>query len=299
MPGVTAGPRPASSPAVLETQRDGPVRFITAHRGWFDWRLGQLWRYRELIGLLVWRDFVSVYKQTILGPAWHVIRPLITTLLFTLVFSRMAGLSTDGAPAFLFYLTGTVAWTYFASCLDNTAKTFITHAPLLGKVSFHRLVIPTAIVISNLIAFVIQFAILMVVMAIYAVSGTPLQLTAWALLIPVLLVILAGFSLGGGIIVCAMTTRYRDLGYIVTFGTQSLMYVTPVIYPLSAVPARYQWIALANPLTPVFESLRRGLLGTGTVTPAQLAGSAATMIVVLLVGLLLFTRADRTFMDTV
>jgi lipopolysaccharide transport system permease protein len=284
---------------VLDVPREVPVRLITAHRGWFDWRLGQLWRYRELIGLLVWRDFVSVYKQTILGPAWHVIRPLITTLLFTLVFSRMAGLSTDGSPAFLFYLTGTVAWTYFASCLDNTAKTFITHAPLLGKVSFHRLVIPVSIVISNLIAFGIQFAILLGVLAVYAASGTPLQLTWWVLLLPVLLVILAGLSLGGGIIVCAMTTRYRDLGYIVTFGTQSLMYVTPVIYPLSAVPERYRWLALINPLTPVFESVRRGLLGTGTVTLAQLAGSAAAMVVVLLAGLLLYTRADRTFMDTV
>jgi lipopolysaccharide transport system permease protein len=279
--------------------RDVPIRLITAHRGWFDWRLNQLWRYRELIGLLVWRDFVSVYKQTILGPAWHVIRPLITTLLFTLVFSRMAGLSTDGSPAFLFYLTGSVAWTYFASCLDNTAKTFITHAPLLGKVSFHRLVIPISIVISNLIAFAIQFAILIVVMVIYAMTGTPLHLTGWALLLPLLLIILAGFSLGGGILICAMTTRYRDLGYVVTFGTQSLMYVTPVIYPLSAVPERYRWIALANPLTPVFESVRLGLLGTGTVTPMQLAVSGVTMVVVLLIGLLLFTRADRTFMDTV
>ncbi len=298
MPGVTAGPHAASSTAVLE-QRDNAVRLITAHRGWLDWRLGQLWRYRELIGLLVWRDFVSVYKQTILGPAWHVIRPLITTLLFTLVFSRIAGLSTDGTPAFLFYLTGTVAWTYFSSCLDNTAKTFITHAPLLGKVSFHRLVIPIAIVISNLIAFGIQFAILIAVLLIYAVTGTPLHLTAWVLLLPVLLVILAGFSLGGGILVCAMTTKYRDLGYIVTFGTQSLMYVTPVIFPLSAVPQRYQWIALANPLTPVFESFRRGLLGNGTVSLEQLAVSAATMVVVLFAGLLLFTRADRTFMDTI
>jgi lipopolysaccharide transport system permease protein len=275
------------------------VRVISSRRGWFDWRLDQLWRYRELIGLFVRRDFVSVYAQTILGPAWHVIRPLVTTLLFTLVFNRVAGISTEGAPAFLFYLVGTVAWTYFASSLDGTARAFITHGPLLGKVSFHRLVIPVSIVLSSLIAFAIQFAMVLAAIGLYAATGHPMHLTAWAALLPVQLLILAGFSLGGGIIVCAMTTRYRDLGYIVSFGTQSLMYLTPVIYPVSAIPDRYRWLLVLNPLAPVFESVRRGLLGVGTVTLAQFALSFATMIVVIVTGLLLFTRADRTIMDTV
>src|SRR6185503_7882791 len=135
---------------------------ITPDRGWFDWRLGQLWRYRDLVGLFVWRDFVSIYKQTILGPAWHIVRPLITTLVFVLVFGQMAGLSTDGAPQFLFYMTGNIAWTYFSSCLDSTSKTFVTNAPLLGKVYFHRLAIPVSVVLSNLIAFGIQLVILFV-----------------------------------------------------------------------------------------------------------------------------------------
>lgn len=276
-----------------------PVRVITPHRGWFDWRLAQLWRSRELIGLFVWRDFVSVYAQTVLGPAWHVLRPLVTTVLFTLVFARIAGLSTDGAPAFLFYLTGTVAWTFFASSLDGTARTFITHAPMLGKVSFHRLVIPVATVLSNFIAFSVQAVLVLAVMAVYWWRGAALHVTPWLLLLPVQLLMLGGFGLGGGIIVCALTTRYRDLALVVTFATQSLMYLTPVIYPVSALPERYRWLALVNPLSPIFESLRRGLLGVGTVTLPALAFSGVCMLVLLVAGLLLFTRSDRTFMDTI
>ncbi len=275
------------------------VTLITASRSLFDWRLKQLWRYRDLITLFVWRDFVSVYKQTILGPAWHIIRPLTTTLIFTVVFSRMAGLSTDGTPPFLFYLVGTVAWTYFANCLDNTSKTFVGNAALLGKVYFHRLVIPVSLVFSNLIAFGIQLGILLVVMATYVLSGVSLHLTSWVLLTPVLLLILAGYALGGGIIVCALTTRYRDLTHLVTFGVQLLMYVTPVIYPVSAVPARYRWAANLNPLTPVFEGFRVGFLGAGTVTLEQLAVSFGIMVGVLVAGTVLFTRVERTFMDTV
>jgi lipopolysaccharide transport system permease protein len=275
------------------------VTVIKPSRSWFDWRLRQLWRYRDLITLFVWRDFVSVYKQTILGPAWHVIRPLITTLIFTVVFSRMAGLSTDGAPPFLFYMVGNVAWAYFSSCLDNTSKTFVANAALLGKVYFHRLVIPVSLVLSNLIAFGIQLGILLIVMAMYVFSGESLHVTSWVLMTPVLLVILAGYALGGGIIVCAMTTRYRDLSYLVTFGVQLVMYLTPVIYPVCAVPVRYRWAANLNPLTPVFEGFRLGFLGVGTVTLEQLAFSFCSMLVVLAAGTMLFTRVERTFMDTV
>jgi homopolymeric O-antigen transport system permease protein len=302
-----AGSRDRGAPsasAAFETLTDHAIALptvtvITAHRGWFDWRLRQLWRYRDLISLFVWRDFVSVYKQTILGPAWHIIRPLFTTLIFTVVFGRIAGMSTDGAPQFLFYMVGNVAWTYFATSLDNTAKTFVSNSALLGKVYFHRMVIPISLVISNLIAFGIQFAILLLIMAGYVVSGHPLHMTGWALLTPLLLFILAGYSLGGGIIVCAMTTRYRDLSYLVTFGIQSFMFVTPVIFPVSSVPERYRWVANLNPLTPVFEGFRLGLLGVGTVSLSQLAASVAAMTIVLAGGVMLFTRVERTFMDTV
>ena len=272
---------------------------ITPHRGWFDWRLRQLWRYRDLVTLFVWRDFVSVYKQTILGPVWHIIRPLFTTLIFTVVFGRIAGLSTDGAPPFLFYMVGNVAWTYFATSLENTAKTFLSNSGLLGKVYFHRMVIPISLVISNLIAFGIQFAILLTVMAGYVLSGHALQITTWALLLPVLLLILAGYSLGAGIIICAMTTKYRDLSYLVTVGIQSLMYLSPVIYPVSSVPESYRWLAHLNPLAPVFEGFRLGLLGVGTVTLSEVALSFIVMLAVLATGTMLFTRVERTFMDTV
>jgi lipopolysaccharide transport system permease protein len=275
------------------------VTVISASRSCFDWRLRQLWRYRDLISMFVWRDFVSVYKQTILGPVWHVIKPLLTTLIFTIVFSRMAGLSTDGAPPFLFYMVGNVAWAYFSCSLDNTSKTFVANAALLGKVYFHRLVIPVSLVISNLIAFGIQLGILIIVMACYAWFGVPLHLTAWAFTMPVLLLILAGYALGGGIIVCALTTRYRDLSYLVTFGVQLLMYLTPVIYPVSSVPVRFRWAMNLNPLSPVFEGFRAGLLGVGGVTLEQLAISFGVMVTVLMAGTMLFTRVERTFMDTV
>lgn len=272
---------------------------ILPHRGWFDWRLGQLWRYRDLVTLFVWRDFVSTYKQTILGPAWHLLQPLLTTLMFTLVFSQVAGLSTDGAPPFLFYLAGNVVWTYFANTLNSTAKTFVANTSLLGKVYFHRLAIPLSIVISQLVALGIQFAMFMAAIAIHAMQGTSPTLTAWVWLTPVFLLMLAGYGLGLGIIVCALTVRYRDLANLMTFGVQLLMYATPVIYPVSTIPDRYRWIATINPLTPIIEGFRMGFLGVGTVTPTQLLISAAIMVVILATGLMLFSRVERTFMDSV
>ena len=272
---------------------------ISARRGWFDWRLRQLWRCRDLISLFVERDFVTQYKQTILGPAWHLLQPLLTTLTYTVVFSKVAGLPTDGAPPFLFYMVGTVAWTYFATCLSKTASTFVANADLLGKVYFHRLAIPVSVVISNLIAFGIQLGTLLVIQLGFAASGRTFHVTAWAFLTPVFLLLLAGYALSGGIIVCALTTRYRDLIYLITFGVQLLMYATPVIYPVSAIPARYRWLAQLNPLTPIMEGFRLGFLGVGTVDGQQLVASFAGMLVLLALGLMLFTHVERIFMDTV
>lgn len=278
---------------------DNWTTIITPHRGWLDWRLGVLWRYRDLIGLFVWRDFTALYKQTILGPAWHVLQPLITTLTFTVVFSGVARLPTDGVPPFLFYLAGTVAWTYFSTTLTMTSTAFVVNANLLGKVYFHRLALPISITISNFISFAIQFGIFLIVLVVYMLSGTPIQFTSWVLLSPLLLLLLAGYGLGGGIVVSALTTRYRDLAKVVQFGVQLGMFLTPVIYPLSLVPPSLRpWVEL-NPLTPVFEGFRLAFLGVGTVTPGDLATSAAGMAVLLAVGLMLFTHIERTFMDTV
>ena len=275
------------------------VTVITPHRGWFDWRLRQLWRYRDLVTLFVWRDFVSVYKQTILGPAWHLIRPLFTTIIFTVVFGKIAELSTDGVPPFLFYMIGNVVWTYFATSFESTSKTFVDNSGLLGKVYFHRLTIPISIVISNLIAFGIQFAMFVVVWAIFRYNGQPVQMTSWALLSPLLLFMLAGYGLGAGIIICALTTRYRDLKHLVTFGIQLLFYLTPVLYPFSAVPENLKWVTALNPLTPIFEAFRFAFLGSGSANVASLSISFAVMSAVLVAGLMLFTRVERTFMDTV
>ena len=172
---------------------------ITPHRGWLDWRLGQLWRYRDLISLFVWRDFVAVYKQTILGPAWHVIQPLLTTLTFTIIFGKVAKLPTDGVPPFLFYLSGTVAWSYFANCLTSTSNTFVSNAGLLGKVYFHRLVVPISITLSSLISFGIQLGIFLVVLSYYLFTGAGVHITAWMFLAPLLVLMLAGYGLGGGL----------------------------------------------------------------------------------------------------
>jgi len=272
---------------------------ITPHRGWLDWRLRQLWRYRDLISLFVWRDFVSVYKQTILGPAWHVIQPLLTTLMFTIVFSKMAGLSTEGAPPFLFYLIGTVAWGYFARNLTETSGTFVRHSHLMGKVYFHRLVIPISATISNLVSFGIQFGLFLVALGFYYCTGHKLHITAWIAATPLLLLMLAGYGLGGGIIVSALTTRYRDLANLVGFGVQLLMYATPVIYPASAIPGKYQWIIRLNPLAPIIEAFRKAFLGVGSVDITQLTWSLVIMLGVLTAGLMLFTHVERTFMDTV
>lgn len=279
--------------------QDAQVTVITPQRGWFDWRLGQLWRYRELIGLFVWRDFVSVYKQTILGPSWHVVRPLLATFVFTLVFGRMAGMSTDGVPQFLFYLTGYVLWTYFATCLDNVSKTFMSHQNILGKVYFHRLVIPLSLLISNLVALGIQIALLGVVLAGYLLLGASVHPTMWLALVPLIVLIVGGYALGFGIIVCAVTTRYRDLSYFVAFAIQLLMYLTPVVYPASAVSAGYRSVVLLNPLTPAVEAFRQAFLGAGSVTALQLALSGLGMVLILVGGLMMFSRAEKTFMDTV
>lgn len=281
------------------TGRSGWTTVITPHRGAFNWRLGQLWRYRDLIMLFVWRDFVSAYKQTILGPAWHIVQPLLTTLTFTVIFGRVAGLSTDGLPQFLFYMAGNVVWTFFSACLTRTANTFVQNASIFGKVYFHRLVIPVSTVFSCLIAFGIQFGLFLVFLAFYSINGADIHPNRWVLATPVLLLMLAGYGLGFGVIVSALTTRYRDLANLVAFGVQLWMYATPVIYPLSSVPEKYRWLVMANPMTPLLEGFRYAFLGAGSFDLPLLAGSLLGMLGVLFVGLLLFTRVEQSFMDTV
>ncbi|MCK9238800.1 ABC transporter permease [Desulfocurvus sp.] len=272
---------------------------VRADSGWFDLRLRELWAYRDLVLLFVRRDFVSLYKQTILGPLWLVLQPVLTTLAFTVVFGNFAGLSTDGLPHMAFYLCGLVAWRYFADCLTRTADTFVSSAGLFGKVYFPRLAVPVSRVVSGLFTLGIQFALFLAVCAWFMASGAPIRPRPEALLAPLLVLLMAVQGLGLGIIVSSMTTKYRDLRFLISFGVQLLMYLTPVIYPVSLVPAQYRELAMLNPVAPVIEALRYGFLGQGAFSPAHLGLSAAVSLALLLLGLVLFNRVEKTFMDTV
>ena len=272
---------------------------IRPERGWWDLRLSELWHYRDLIWLLVWRDFVSQYKQTILGPLWYIIQPIMTTGVFTVIFGNIAHLPTDGLPPFLFYLAGTTVWSYFSSCITSTSNTFVANSGIFGKVYFPRLSIPVSTIFSNLISTGIRIAVFVVFLVYFLFTGSAIHPNLWILLLPVLLLIMAGQGLGLGIIVSALTTKYRDLQQLVGFGVQLMMYATPVIYPISTVGAKWQWIILANPMTAVVEIFRLGFLGTSSLPPLALLYSAAFMIVVMILGALIFNRVEATFMDTV
>lgn len=272
---------------------------IKPQRNWLDWRLGDLWRARDLMMLFVWRDFVSVYKQTILGPLWYLIQPLLTTLTFTVIFGRIAALPTDQLPDFLFYLSGSVIWAYFAECFNKTSVTFITNSSLFGKVYFPRLAVPISVLISNLITFAIQFALFLVFMIYYWVTGDAVTPNWSVVLLPVYILIMAGLGLGFGIIVSALTTRYRDLQFFVRFGIQLVMYATPVIYPLSSIPEKYQLLIIANPMTSIVEGFRYSFLGAGELNLYYLLYSFVFMLISLMIGILLFNRIESTFMDTV
>jgi lipopolysaccharide transport system permease protein len=273
---------------------------IQPQRSLLDLRLGELWKYRDLVMLFVRRDFVSVYKQTILGPLWYLIQPLLTTITFTVIFGNIANLPTDGLPQFLFYMSGTVVWSYFAACLTKTSETFVQNANLFGKVYFPRLAVPVSILFSNLITFIIQFVLFLVFIPYFAWQGSDISLNwLWIALSPVLILMMAGLGLGFGIIVSSLTTKYRDLRFLVTFGVSLLMYATPVIYPVSSIPEKYQWIILANPMTPIVEAFRYAFLGAGTVNIGLLLYSFGFMLVVVFLGSVIFNRVEQTFMDTV
>lgn len=272
---------------------------IRPQRSWWDLRLGELWRYRDLVWLLVRRDFVSQYKQTILGPLWYIIQPVLTTVVFTVIFGSIAHLSTDGLPPFLFYLAGTTVWSYFSSCITSTSNTFAGNVAIFGKVYFPRLSIPVSTIFSNLISMGIRFGVFVVFLIYFMLTGSVIQPNVWILLFPVLLVIMAGQGLGLGIIISSLTTKYRDLQQLVGFGVQLMMYATPVIYPLSTVTGKWQWIILANPMTAVVEIFRLAFLGTSTLTPVYLLYSVIFMLAVLIIGALIFNHVESTFMDTV
>lgn len=272
---------------------------IRPQRAWWDLHLSDLWRYRDLVWLFVWRDFVAYYKQTILGPLWYLIQPIMTTVVFTIIFGNIAQLSTDGLPPFLFYLAGNTVWTYFAASLTSTSNTFTSNASLFGKVYFPRLAIPLSVVISQIISFGIRFFVFLGFLIYFMASGANVSPNWWILILPVLIFIMAGLGLGVGIIISSLTTKYRDLQQLVTFGVQLLMYGTPVIYPLSSIQGNWRWLILANPMTPVVEIFRLAFLGVSAISPVYLLYSIGFVLAVLLIGVLIFNRVENTFMDTV
>lgn len=274
-------------------------KVITPHRGWLDVRWRELWRYRDLIALFVQRDFVSAYKQTILGPLWFLLQPLFTTLVFTVVFGRVAQISTDSVPRPLFYLSGVVMWQYFADCLNKTSHTFTSNAGLFGKVYFPRLVIPVSTVITSLITFAIQFALFLAFLAYYKWQGAAVEVSFRIIILPLLLLLMAALGLGFGCMVSALTTRYRDLSVAVGFGVQLWMYASTVVYPLSEIPEDWRWLFVLNPMVPIIESFRFAFLGSGVVELWQLALGAGVSFGVLLAGILIFNYVEKTFADTV
>ena len=265
----------------------------------FDFRLREFWAYRELIFLFVRRELVPTYKQTILGPLWFVLQPLLTTFVYSIIFGAVARIPTDGLPQLLFYMPGIVLWNFFNSSFMKGSGTFLANSHIFGKVYFPRLILPVSALLSSLVNFCIQFALLLVIMLIYFISGTQIQPGIHILLIPVLLILVSMYSLGLGLLVSAFTTRYRDLSHFLSFGSQLLMYATPIIYPASIVPEKFQWVSLMNPLSPVFEGFRFSLLGMGQLMTERLFYSFLTGLVLLLLGLIFFSRAERTSIDTV
>ena len=272
---------------------------ISPTRKWWDFRIKELWEYRDLIVLFVKRDFIATYKQTILGPLWYLINPILNTVVFTFIFNNIAGLSTDETPPFLFYMTGTVVWSYFSNVLITTSNTFVGNEGIFGKVYFPRMTVPVSLVFSGLVKFIIQYFLFLIFLFYFMVQGSSIRPNLWVLATPVLILIMAGFGLGAGVIVSALTTKYRDLQGLVPIGTQLMMYLTPIIYPVSSIPDKYRPILFLNPLTSVFETLRYAYLGSGTLDLNSLVYSLIFMVGLLMVGTALFNRVEATFMDTV
>ncbi len=280
------------------------VTVIKPKSGWFNLPIKELLNYRDLIMLFVKRDFVSLYKQTILGPAWAIIQPFLTTIVFSFVFGNIAGLAADGVPSFIFYLSGNVIWGYFSNCLTNTSNTFISNSSILGKVYFPRLVMPVSTVVSKLIDFAIQYAFMIIFVVIYAVTGKGVHPNVYMLMTPLILIELAMLSLGCGVIVSAATTKYRDLKMLVSFGVSLWMYGTPVAYDMYsfgvfAPGGKWHWLYMLNPVTPIVNIFRYAYLGIGEIEWLYYGISWIFTIVLATFGIMLFSRVEKTFMDTV
>ena len=275
---------------------------IQRKTGRFDLNFNEVWSYRTLLEMYIKREIVTAYKQTILGPLWFFIQPIFTTIVFTFVFGSLAGIPTDGLPPVLFYLAGITLWNYFSDSLTKTSDTFIANQGIFGKVYFPRLVVPLSVTITGLIKMGIQFGVFIIVYIYYMSIGASIAPNKYAFLLPVLILILASLSLGFGVIISSMTTKYRDLKFLMSFAIQLLMYGTPIIYPLSIMKENYKeylWVIQANPLTAVIETFKYGFLGHGTFTWFSLGYSAMFSGIILIIGIYIFNKVERSFMDVI
>tara|TARA_Y100001935_G_scaffold248189_1_gene245060 strand:- start:249 stop:1106 length:858 start_codon:yes stop_codon:yes gene_type:complete len=276
-------------------------RVITPQKRWIELNVDEILNYADLLWLFVKRDFTTFYKQTILGPLWFFIQPMITTIVYSVIFNKVAKISTEEIPPYLFYMSGIIAWNYFASCLNATSNTFVLNSNLFGKVYFPRIILPLSKIISNLATFAVQLLMFFCFYFYYLVIGnnsidpSPKTLS----LIPILIVQMAMLGQGLGMIISSLTTKYRDLTYLVTFGSQLLMYASPIVYPLSIVPDRYRTILLANPMTPVIEGFRLAFIGKGNLELGLIIYSVVITIIIFLLGIIIFNKTEKSFIDTV
>lgn len=272
---------------------------IRPQSNWYDLRIKEIFKYKDLLFLFVKRDFISIYKQTILGPLWFFIQPIITAITFTVIFGSLAKISTDGLPQILFYMCGITLWNYFADTLTKTADTFSSNVNIFGKVYFPRMIVPLSVVVSNLIKLGIQFLLFLSIWIYYLIQTDSIHPNKMLVLIPFLIILIGFMALSFGIIISSLTTKYRDLKFLVTFGIQLMMYASPIVYPLSIVPEKYKWIIVANPVTSVIETFKYAFLGVGEFSWFYLVYSTLFTIILFMIGLVIFHRVEKSFMDTV
>jgi lipopolysaccharide transport system permease protein len=272
---------------------------IKPKSGWINIPFGEIYRYRDLIFLFVKRDFVTFYKQTILGPLWYIIQPLVNSVIFTIIFGKLAKIPTDGLPPFLFYMAGTVAWGYFSTCLTQTSNTFVSNREIFGKVYFPRMTVPISIVITSIFQFLIQFFIFISFLLYYWYQGANVEPSIMILTLPLILLQMAILGLGMGILVSSLVTKYRDLTFAMTFAVQIWMYLTPVVYPLTQVPENYRNLYVLNPMVSIVESFRGAFLGVSSIETHHILISVFVTMIIFIIGIILFSRIEKTFMDTV
>ena len=275
------------------------ITYVSSKQKWFSVNLKEIWKYRDLIILFVKRDLTTIYKQTVLGPLWIIINPLLSTTVFTVIFGVIAGIPTDGTPQFLFYMSGNILWNFFSSCLNRASGTFLGNARLFGKVYFPRLVMPISGILYNLINFMLQTAVYVILVIVYSLIGANVHPNLLIILAPFLVLQTALLGTGMGLIISSITTKYRDLNVLVSFGVSLLMYITPVVYPISRVPENFRWLMLLNPVAPIVETYRCAFLGSGSFEWQFLLISLAVTLALLFWGVIVFNKVEKNFIDTV